>query len=187
MALIDPVNVKFLTILKWNYFIYNHILILYIRVFGIQLFTHCLLLCKNFKPSLIWWRNFLSVNIAFHYNLCTCKNWHMLWLKCFFVIVDLQNVVLSWHILCCLNTYNVKKEITLNKNWILRLIIICIYLMCTFSNVWKNLMSLILKSKAFNEGTLLYLCMDMKPLISMYWMLNAIWFCILLAHSFRRN
>ena len=43
----------------------------------------------------------------------------MLWLKCFFVIVDLQNVVLSWHILCCLNTYNVKKEIALNKNRIM--------------------------------------------------------------------
>ena len=38
----------------------------------------------------------------------------------FSVIVDLKNNVQSWHILCCLNTYNVKIEMALNRNWILR-------------------------------------------------------------------
>ena len=49
----------------------------------------------------------------------------------FSVIVDLKNNVQSWHILCCLNTYNVKIEMALYKI------------------VRKNLMSLMVKGEVF--------------------------------------
>ena len=71
--------------------------------------------------------------------------------------------VLAWHILCYLNTYNVKIEMALNKNWILRFIYIFdVYIL----QCMKKFNVIHGKIEAFNEGTLLYLCMCMKPLIS---------------------